>query len=113
LGSDWKQVIDYVFIHPFYKLSKKNIVEIYKEIQSNRGIFLVGSPLFYYIDPMKDSKIPLLLDLKKPLYVNQFFSSNQRKAIKLTSSNVSTTKSDINQKQNSSKRDKTTKRTRA
>jgi len=76
MGSDWKQVIDYVMIHPFHRPSKKNLIEIYKEFQSQRGIYLVGSPLFYYIDPMKDQRIPLLLDLKRPLYQHQIFSTN-------------------------------------
>lgn len=68
LGSDWKLVVDYMNIHPFNSDLKKSQIEIYKERLEKRNIHIVGSPLFFYIDPMKQSRIPLLLDVKVPLY---------------------------------------------
>jgi len=57
LGSEWKITTDYVSLHPFFRPQegKKTLIDIYKDYQSARGIYLVGSPLFYYIDPLKDS----------------------------------------------------------
>lgn len=45
-------------------------METYRELLDWRGIYIVGSPLFYYIDPMKESNIPLLLDINVPLYTH-------------------------------------------